>query len=130
MLGYLTDHSPRNHNIVLHYLNSGRVNARYISGNYLHQQVISPIEQPYEVLRSIYSTLPDHLIINGLMVNFISFQQIADMLNQGQIERYIIDPLLQPWAQEPYKILTFFSKNGMTYLAKVKYDQVSNQILP
>jgi hypothetical protein len=75
--------------------------------------------------------MPDYLIINGLRVNFISFQEVSSMLSQNQIERYIIEPILQPWSGPPsqqLRILTFFGKNGLTYLAKVRYDQVNNQI--
>lgn len=42
--------------------------------------------------------LPEYLIINGLRINFITFQQIGQMLSQTQIERYILDPLVQPWS--------------------------------
>ena len=97
--------------------------------NYLQQCNLLP-EQIYEMLKSVYVKLPEYLIINGLKVNFMSFQQISDMLIQNQIERYIIDPILQPLVQPPYSILTFFNKNGITYLSKVKYDQVNNRILP
>lgn len=75
--------------------------------------------------------IPEYLIVNDLKINFITFEQVAQMLNSGQIERYIIEPLLQPWAGPPStsnKILTVFNKNGMTYLVKVKYDPVTNQI--
>lgn len=82
----------------------------------------------YQILKDTYSKLPDSLIINNLKVNILSFQEIADMLNKGLIERYIIDPLLQPYVQPPYSILTFFAKNGVTYLSKVRYDQTHNQI--
>jgi hypothetical protein len=119
----------RNFNDVLYQLNHDRHDSFSVvfnPENYLQ----STQKDSYEALKEIYKTLPDHLNINGLRVDVLSFQQIADMLTQNQIERYIIDPILQPWAQEPYKILTFFNKNGMTYLAKVKYDQTTNRILP
>lgn len=77
--------------------------------------------------------LPEYLVINGLRVNFVPFAQIASMLSQNQIERYIIDPLLQPFAGSPgtpYRIFTFFGKNGITYLVKARYDTQTNQILP
>ena len=52
-------------------------------------------------LYGIPVTLPKFLIINGLRMNFIPFQDAANMLSQNQIERYIIDPLIQPWAGAP-----------------------------
>jgi len=75
--------------------------------------------------------LPQFLIINGLQVNFISFQEVGQMLSQ--IERYILDPVLQPWAglpSSPNRIITLFNNNGITYLVKARYDRVSNQIFP
>ena len=77
--------------------------------------------------------LPEYLVINGLRANFVPFQQIGQMLSNNQIERYIIDPLLQPWAGPPgteYRIFTFFGKNGVTYLVKARYNSQTNQILP
>jgi len=79
-------------------------------------------------LSGIKVDLPEYLIYNGLKVYFIPFSQVHDI----QIERYIIDPILQPWADETHfasnKIITIFGKNGMTYLVKAKYDPVSHQI--
>lgn len=71
--------------------------------------------------------LPEYLIINGLRVNFIPFEQIG----QIQIERYILDPLVQPWAgppTSPNRILTIFDRNGVSYLVKARYDQATHQI--
>lgn len=108
-------------------------------------QNISTFSQPekdlhqlsYETLvKQLYGIpvgLPDFLILNGLKVKFIPFSQ----LNTIQIERYIIEPLLQPWAGPPLeksgntpvnRILTIFGKNGMTYVVKALYDPNSNQI--
>ena len=53
------------------------------------------------------------------------------MFSRNGIDRYILDPLLQPWTGPPNsqnKILTMFGKNGVTYLVKVRYDQSTNQI--
>ena len=79
--------------------------------------------------------IPEFLILNGLKVNFIPFSQLSTI----QIQRYIIEPLLQPWAGPPVgfsgenpmnRIITIFGTNGMTYLVKSKYDPISNQIFP
>ena len=93
----------------------------------------------YETLiKQLYGLLveiPEFLILNGLKVNFILFSEISTI----QINNYIIEPLLQPWAgppgnspigELPNRILTVFGKNGMTYLVKAKYDQINNQIYP
>ena len=69
---------------------------------------------------------PEFLILNNLKVNFIPFSQV----NTIQIERYLIEPLLQVWASPPNKIITIFDINGMTYLVKARFDPVSNQIFP
>lgn len=91
-------------------------------------------KESYEtLLKQLYGlliTMPEFLIVNGLKINFISFEQITQMLQNNQVERYIIDPILQPWANPPNKILTMFGNDGTTYLVKAKYDQASNQIYP
>lgn len=68
------------------------------------------------------------IIINGLQVNFIPFEEMAQMLSQNKIERYIIDPTLQYLTTPPNSVLTMFGKNGLTYLVKAQYDQRNNQI--
>ena len=91
------------------------------------------IESYETFLKRLYGIpiqLPEFLIINGLRVNFIPFQQIVQMLAQNQIERYDIDPLLQPWSDSSNKIITMFGRNGMTYLVKAQYDGKTNQIFP
>jgi hypothetical protein len=71
--------------------------------------------------------LPEYLIINGLIVNFISFEDIANMLQRNKIERYIIDSFLQTCKQIPpgtqYRIIIISGKNGTTYLVKARYNQ-------
>ena len=90
-------------------------------------------QKSYETLvKRLYNLsveMPEFLIVNGLKLNFIPFSEVSSL----QIERYIIEPLLQPWAgppSSPNRIITIFGKNGMTYLLKAKYDPVSNQIFP
>jgi hypothetical protein len=76
---------------------------------------------------------PEFLIVNDLRANFIPFDQMAQMLQSNQIERYVLDSMLQPWAgppNKPNRILTMFGKNGITYLVKAQYNQVNNQIYP
>lgn len=76
-------------------------------------------------------TLPQFLMVNGIRLDFISFQQITEMISQGIIERFIIDPILQPWAgnlNEGNRILTMFAKNGISYLVKAKYNPITNHI--
>jgi len=80
--------------------------------------------------------VPKFLILNDLKVDLIPFEKAAEMLSKNQIERFILEPILQPWAGTismdivPNRIITMFGKNGITYLVKAKYDQTSNQIFP
>ena len=119
---------PDNHNDILRILNN-MDNSRVLeSVNPLFEQSCTALVSR---LYGLEIKLPEYLILNGLKVNFISFQQISDMLSQGQIERYVIDSSLQPWAGTigtEYRIFTFFAKYGMTYLVKARYDQATNQI--
>ncbi len=106
------------------------------------QEAISPSPSPqlnennlakesYDTLiKQLYGLpvqLPEYLIINGLRTNFIPFEQIS----QIQIARWILDPLVQPWAgppTSPNRIITVFDTNEITYLVKARYDQATNQI--
>lgn len=99
----------------------------------IEESIQNTVQQSYETLiKQLYGlpvVLPQFLILNGLKVNFISFEQLSSI----QIERYIIEPLLQPWSGPPNtlnRILTIFGKNGITYLVKVRYDQATNHIYP
>ena len=87
------------------------------------QQIIEePIYQlSYEtLLRQLYN-LP---ILNDLRVELTPFSELSNI----QIDRYTIDPLLQPWADlnTSNRIITIFGKNGMTYFVKVQYDPINN----
>ena len=103
------------------------------------------MRESYEtLLKQLYGMpvqLPEYLVINDLRVNFVPFEQIVQAfgqrpkcgLSQNQIERYIIDPLLQPFVGPPgtpYRIFTLFGKNGVTYLVRARYNVQTNQILP
>jgi hypothetical protein len=92
-------------------------------------------KQSYEVLVSqLYGfpvKLPEFLIINGMRVNFISYDEVIKL----QIERWIVEPILQPWGGPPIpyntisnKILTIFGKNGITYLSKVLFNPNTNKV--
>jgi len=114
------------------------LNEENIYQNAVQENVIPEIEpvenklfqESYEtLLRQLYNlpiTIPEFLILNGLKINFIPFSEVGTI----QIERYIIEPLLQPWAGPTNRIIMIFGNNGMTYLVKVQYDPVSNQIFP
>ncbi len=63
----------------------------------------------------------------------VPFEQIKQMLTQGQIAKFQIDPLLQIWLGSPNsinRIITMIDRNGMTYLVKARYDPQANQIFP
>jgi hypothetical protein len=104
----------------------------------------SMIEDTYNILvGSSYETLikrlynipvelPPFLIVNNLKVNFVPLENISNMFSRDQIHRYIIDPLLQPWAGPlgtEYRVFTVFGKNGMTYLVRARYNPEINQII-
>ena len=88
------------------------------------------------LLKQLYGLpveLPSFLILNTLRVNFIPFEEAAQMLNQHKVNNYIIEPLLQPFACSPIgeqinRILTIFGTNGMTYLVKARVE--NNMIFP
>jgi hypothetical protein len=95
------------------------------------------VQQSYETLmKQLYSIpvqLPVSISVDGLPANFIDINQAGQLLATGQIEKYTINPLLQPWAGHPSlpnRIITLLNRNGASYLVKVKYDQKNGQIYP
>jgi hypothetical protein len=101
-----------------------------ITNDIFNQPENITFKESYEMLlKRLYNLsiiLPEYLVINGLKVNFIPFSQVSTI----QIQKYIIDPLFQPWTSSPNKVITIFDKNGMTYLVHAQYDQSTNQIFP
>lgn len=61
---------------------------------------------------------------------FVTFEQIAQLVSQNQIEQYMVDPLLQCLVAPPNKILTIVDRGGNTYLVRARYDRETNQIYP
>jgi hypothetical protein len=106
------------------------------TNSYLESQYNLLLMSHNTLVKQLYNLrveLPQRLVINGLTSNFISLNKIIDMLQRNLIERYIIDPLLQPWAGIPgttNRIITFFGKDGITYLVKARYDQTNNILYP
>ncbi|CAN5887423.1 hypothetical protein BH23THE1_BH23THE1_34340 [soil metagenome] len=60
----------------------------------------------------------------------ISFGEAGNMLQSGQIEKYVVDPSLQSSTGSQNKTVTLFGKNGITYLVRARYDEATNQIFP
>lgn len=124
----------RSHERLVWLLMNENVPQELLNRSHERSEIPNLFQESYEtLLNQLYGIpvqFPKFLIINGIKTSFISFQEIATMLQNNQIYRYIIDPLLQPWTESPYRILTFFGKNGVTYLAKARYNPQTNQILP
>jgi hypothetical protein len=73
--------------------------------------------------------IPEFIILNGLRVNFISFDQLREI----PIHRSELDPCLQVYAGLPpisNMIVTVFGENGITYLVKARYDSKTEMIYP
>jgi hypothetical protein len=99
----------------------------------------SLLAQSYtQLMRQFYglpAELPVSLIINGTPTQFIDFQTAANLLTSNQINRYILDPILQAWAGLPTgvninRIVTLFGTNGLNYLVKAAYNAQNGQIYP
>lgn len=96
---------------------------------------IRNLKNSYETLISqLYSIpvdLPETLFVGFVPAKVISFEQGIQKLTNGEIERFLIDPMLQPWAgppSSPNRIFSFYSRDGLIYLVKGRYDAINNQI--
>ena len=79
--------------------------------------------------------IPPFLILNELRVPFIPFDQVGSMISNGEIEKYTLESIVQPWSRSPKennknRIITLYGKNGLTYLVRAQYNQVTKQIFP
>ena len=78
-------------------------------------------------------TPPQTLIVNGLPVPLIPFEEATQMLHRNEVERYTIDPLLQVWAGPPgtsNRIVTLIRRDGTVSAVQARYDPTTNQIYP
>lgn len=69
--------------------------------------------------------IPEYLVMNGIRIPFISFDQAATLLSTEQIIRWILNPLFQPYAgspSSPNRIITLHNKNGHMYVVKARYQ--------
>ena len=78
-------------------------------------------------------TPPQALIVNGLPVPLIPFQEAVQMLQRNEVERYTIDPLNQVWAGPPgtpNRIVTLIRRDGTLSAVVARYDPNTGQIYP
>ena len=76
-------------------------------------------------------TPPQALIVNGLPVPLVPFEQAVQMLQRDEVERYTIDPLNQVWAGPPgtpNRIVTLIRRDGILSAVLAKYDPSTGQI--
>ena len=82
--------------------------------------------ESYELLlRQLYN-LPV-----SVETSLISFQEAVQKLQQDEIERWEIDPLMQPLAgppTSPNRIITLIGKDALKWYVKAKYDPKTQQI--
>ena len=97
----------------------------------------SLFEESYTaLLKRLYGlpvTLPESIVVHGLSTPFVSFEEVVRSFQNGAVQRYDIDPLLQPWAgpaTDPHRIITLFYTDGRSALARVLWNPVTNEIFP
>lgn len=93
------------------------------------------LKQSFDVLmKQVYNLpveIPPFLVVDGSPIHFIDLNMARQLLDSGQIERYIFDPMLQPWAGHPFlsnRILTLFDKNGNSCLVRASYNPETRQL--
>ena len=64
-------------------------------------------------------------LLKQLYGNYTSFEQVTQMIQDNQVERYTVTAL---YGAVGFSILTIVGKNGITYMAKVQYNPITNQI--
>lgn len=83
---------------------------------------------PLEEKRSC-KIVPQRGVVKG-KTNILTFDQIADKLEQGDIRRFIINPKLQQNITPPNILATFFDNKNVRYDVVVMWDSVNNVISP
>ena len=68
------------------------------------------------------------IIMKSIDSYFISLDQINELLQNNQIESFLIDSVLQGYTNSPNTILTFFARNGKVYLVEAQYNIQTNEM--
>lgn len=109
------------------------------------KEKIHELEQEVQDLKSILKALnqriyqiypvdlPTSIRVDKKQIPVISLEEITKKMNEGKIERYILDPLLQPYAgshRSQNRLLTFYEKDGNVCHVRAEYDPKANKINP
>lgn len=73
--------------------------------------------------------LPEEIEIEGKMGKVVTVVKIKEKLDKGEIERMILDPLLQAYAgshRGDNRLLTFYAKDGNIYHVRANYNVKNN----
>lgn len=73
---------------------------------------------------------PQVITSNGHDGEIISVKEIREKMDKGEIHKYELDPMIQPYAgshRSDNRFLTFYSKDGSVYLVRVFYDTKENK---
>jgi hypothetical protein len=76
---------------------------------------------------------PSNLRIDNKLAPVISFEDAQAKLNKNEVERCVMDPLLQAYAgsnRGNNRLVTLFSKDGNIYHVRAEYDPKENKINP
>lgn len=96
----------------------------------LHRQSVETL------MRQLYGlpvTLPQELTVNQLQTPFVTFDRAVELIQSGRVQRFTLDPLLQPWAgppTSPNRIVTLILNDGTTVLVRAHYNPINNNIMP
>jgi hypothetical protein len=73
---------------------------------------------------------PEEIVVNGIWVPFIKFDEAIQKIQSGKIITWNIDPSLQSRATLGNTILTLVGQNGNSYLLQAQYDPQTYRIYP
>lgn len=87
-----------------------------------------------KITRRLYKiypvSMPEEIKIGDQMGKVIAVSEIQKKMGNGEIDRMILDPLLQAYAgshRGDNRLLTFYAKDGNIYHVRAKYDIKNNR---
>ncbi len=77
--------------------------------------------------------LPTSIRVDKKQTPVVSLDEITKKTNEGKIERWVLDPMLQPYAgshRSHNRLLTFYEKDGSVCHVRAEYDAKTSRINP
>jgi hypothetical protein len=98
---------------------------------FLEKLVETFLRREYKIYAGI--SCPDRFTVGSQSVPLTPFADIQTLMAKGEISRFELNPMFQPFAGSQRtlnRFLTFYDKKGTPYVTKASYDVATNNLGP